>query len=521
MAEFYNAVANIQNPDILGSYIRGQMVPLQQQAAQQQVESGGLQLDQLKLALRGQQMTQDLAQQLYSPSGQSAGAQNPGGQSGGIQNGPQAQVSSQAPQQSSGSYDGSFGSNPRVNTMMALDVLAGRDPLKTAQSAQEYEIKQRQLQVQGPLAVMDTVAASTSPARIVMNNPSMIQRWQQIAPQLGFDPVKDFNDNNVRTAITFARNQVAGSAGLPTKELPHQMQDVPGPLGSIYQRDTVDNKLTKVKDEEPLKDVIDPNTGQPTNMRASQAEGKQPFNQSIFGAANISDQQKELAYQTYITSGGKLPSGMMPRSDTAKAQLMGYIADRAKAEGRTAESITAQGQATQATQGVVKDFTSGQTSKTLNGLNTAVQHINSLTPLVDALGTGDIKQINRLTNAFKEQTGSTAPTNYAALKEFVGGEVAKAVLPGGGGEKEREALIAPLNAANSPQSIHSALTTIQTALAGKTEALRNQWDVGTRSTQGDFDKFLLPATKKALGIGDKPSVATHPAAIQSLLDKYK
>lgn len=521
MADFYPIALQTQTPDILGSYIRGQMAPLQVQAAQQQVTAGGLDIDKLRLALEQQKQVMGYASQLAGS--QTAGAQNPAGQSGGIQNGPQAQVSSQAPQQSSGSYDGSFGSNPRVNTMMALDVLAGRDPLKTAQSAQEYEIKQRQLQVQGPLAVMDTVAASASPARIVMNNPGMMQRWQQLAPQLGFDPVKDFNDNNVRTAITFARNQVAGSAGLPTKELPHQMQDVAGPLGSIYQRDTVDNKLTKVKDEEPLKDVIGDN-GQPTNMRASQAEGKQPFNQGIYGAANISDQQKQLAYDTYLTTGGKLPSGMMPRSDAAKAQLMGYIADRAKAEGRTAESIAAQGQATQATQGVVKDFTSGQTKTTLNGLNTAISHMDILQQASSALGNGDIQALNKVKNFFGQQFGGTGVNNFNVVRDFAAGEVAKAVLPGGGGEKEREDIASAIKNSSSPQQLSQAIDMWRQLLAGKTDALRNQWDVGTRGTQGSFDKFLLPATKKALGISDQaaPNAAggAHPQDIQDLLSKY-
>lgn len=517
MAEFY--APQIQPPaDILGSYIRGQMAPLQVQQAQQQLTAGNLNIQQLQLALRGQQMTQDFARQLYG-GGQSSGAQNIGGQSGGIQNGPQAQVSSQAPNQPTGSYDGSFVSSPRVNTMMALDVLAGRDPLKTAESAQEYELKQRQLQAQGPLATLDTIAGSASPARIVMNNPGLMQRWQQMAPQMGFDPVKDFSDDNVRAVINFARNNIAGSAGLPTKEPPVKQQDIPGPLGSLYQRDPISGKVTQVKGEEPLKDVIDPNTGQPTNVRASQAEGKQPFNQSIFGASNLGDQAKEFAYQSFVST-GKIPANF-GRNPAMQASLMDYISKRAAQDGNSAASIAAKGQAFTAQQGVVKDFTSGQSGKAVTAINTAVQHINSLTPLVDALGTGDIKQINRFTNAFKEQTGSPAPTNYAALKEFVGGEVAKAVLPGGGGEKEREALLAPLNAANSPEAIHQALQTIQTALAGKTEALRNQWDVGTNGTQGSFDKFLMPATKKALGIADTPKATAHPAPIQALLDKYK
>lgn len=515
MADFYPAAQQIQSPDILGSYLKGQMAPLQMQAAQQQITRGNLDIDQLKLALQGQQMTQDLARRIANGSLENGGAQNPGGQSGGIQSGPQGAVSSQA----SGSYDGSFGSNPPVNTMMALDVLAGRDPLKSAQNAQEYQLKQRQLQAQGPLATLDTIAGSASPARIVMNNPGLMQRWQQIAPQMGFDPVKDFSDDNVRAAVNFARNNIAGAAGLPTKEAPVKQQDIQGPLGSLYQRDPISGKITQVKGEEPLKDVIDPNTGMPTNVRASQAEGKQPFNQSIFGASNLSDQSKEFAYQSFVAT-GKIPANF-GRNPAMQASLMDYISKRAAQEGNSAASIAAKGQAFTAQQGVVKDFTSGQSGKAVTAINTAVQHINSLTPLVDALGTGDIKQVNRLTNAFKEQTGSPAPTNYAALKEFVGGEVAKAVLPGGGGEKEREALLAPLNAANSQQAIHSALKTIQTALAGKTEALRNQWEVGTNGTQGSFDKFLMPETKKALGISDQPAQSAHPAPIQALLDKYK
>jgi len=496
------------------------MAPLQVQQAQQQVTAGGLDIDKLRLALAQQKQVMGYASQLAGS--QADDAQNMGGQSGGIQNGPQGQVSSQAPTQSSGSYDGSFGSNPRVNTMMALDVLAGRDPLKTAQGAQEYELKQRQLQAQGPLATLDTIAGSASPAKIVMNNPGLMQRWQQIAPQLGLDPVKDFSDDNVRSAINFGRNQIAGAAGLPTVAPPVKQQDIPGPLGSLYQRNPITGKVEQVKGEEPLKDVIDPNTGQPTNMRVSAAEGKQPFNQSIFGASNLSDQSKEFAYQSFVAT-GKVPANF-GRNPAMQASLMDYISKRAAQEGNSAASIAAKGQAFQASQGVVKDFTSGQSAKAVNSINTAVAHIDSLTPLVDALGTGNVKQVNRFANVFKEQTGSPAPTDYASLKEFVGGEVAKAVLPGGGGEKEREALLAPLNAANSPQAIHSALQKIQIALAGKTEALRNQWDVGTMGTQGSFDKFLLPPTKKALGISDQQQAnpgGAHPPAIQSLLDKYK
>jgi hypothetical protein len=220
------------------------------------------------------------------------------------------------------------------------------------------------------------------------------------------------------------------------------------------------------------------------------------------GASSISDQSREMAYQYYLQHQA-LPPGFS-RSPAMNADMMNYIAQRAQQDGNSQVSIMANKQQLQAAQSVVKDFTSGKTSQTLNGLNTSIQHMTALDPVIDAMGNGNLTLLNRAVNFYKQQTGSAAPTNFAALKEFVSGEVAKAVLPGGGGEAERKALADPINAANSPSQLKEAVETYKTALAGKTEALRNQWDVGTRGAQGDFNQFLLPETKKALGIQEAP-----------------
>jgi hypothetical protein len=230
--EFYPAALQVQQPDILKSYIQGQMAPLQVAQAQQGLQAGALDIDKLRLALKQQGMTMDLAQQL---AGQTLGAQNAGGPSGGLQNGPQAAVS--APKQESGSYNGSFGSNPRVNTMMALDVLQGRDPLKTAQGAQEYEQKQRQLQAQGPMSLAESVISSQAPERLILNNPSLMQGWRSYAPKLGLDPSdpRAMTPHNVRSAATLFYNDLAGSAGLPPKAMPTQLQNVNLGNGEIGQ----------------------------------------------------------------------------------------------------------------------------------------------------------------------------------------------------------------------------------------------------------------------------------------------
>lgn len=275
-----------------------------------------------------------------------------------------------------------------------------------------------------------------------------------------------------------------------------------------------------------VKPVLNPD-GSVTYVQANQAAGKNVGSTSGAIAGSITDQAKELAYQTFKTT-GQMPA--IGRGGAAvQAAYANYFAQRAAQDGDTGASIAAKGQAFKAQQGVLKDYTSGATSKALNGINTAVAHMDALDPLIDNLNNTSSPLFNKAANYFKQQTGSTAPTNFAALKDFVSGEVAKAVLPGGGGEAERQALSAPLAAANSPAQLKEAVQTIKTALAGKTEALRNQWDIGTNGTQGSFDKFLVPATRKALGIegnassvhGGTPGALVIPPNIQALLDKHQ
>lgn len=527
----YSAPPYIAPPNMLQSYLQGQMAPMQVQQGQQQLQqgqqalqTGALNIDQLRMAMQSRQMiTQSVQQDLARQNSSQGGAQGSGGPTGGIQNGPQAAVggddSYANKQAASGAPVGSdtvAGFSPTTLTAISMLQSGPEGALKTAGDIQSYQIKQRQLQVQGPMALADTVATSPNADMIVKNNPSLQQQWIQNAPKAGFDPFKDLTPANARTVARMSYNALAGSAGLPTKEMPAPDQQISGPLGSLYSKNPISGDIKQEKPEEDLKQVIGDN-GQPTYLPASQAAGKTPYNASLFGAGSLSDQAKDMAYQTWVSTGA-LPANMS-RNPAMQANMLNYIAQKAQADGNTAAGAAAKSQMYKAQQGVVTDFTKGKSAQTLNGINTAVQHMDLLNPLIDNLDNTNSPLFNKAANFFKQQTGSTAPTNFSAIKEFVGGEVAKAVLPGGGGEGERQALTAPLNAANSPDQLKQAVQTIQKALAGKTEALRNQWDVGTNGTQGDFNKFLLPATKQALGQG--ATTSAHPPDIQALLDKYK
>jgi hypothetical protein len=514
----------------LQSYHQSKTANLQSQLQQQQLQEGQIGLQRQKMMMNAAQQALGQGQSTQAPptaglmGGQaSQSPQQPflpgispmpaqGGLMGGAtpQQAPQpvpAMPASLTPPSMEQIYGTTYpgGTSPQYTRAMAM---FSQDPAAALLKARDDQLKLAQQNYAPTIAKLDTLIKSDTPSKYMRADPDLTAAWPQLAGALGMDPKADYNDQNVRLALTHVRNQMASSLSEATEAPVAPWRTTQGPLGSVLQTNPVSGEEKEVIKPEPLKDVVGP-TG-PVAVRASAAEGRQPFNATLFGAGNMSDQSKELAYQYYLQHQA-LPQGFA-RSPVMQADMMNYIAQRAQQEGNTQVSILANKQQNQAAQSVVKDYTSGKTAQTINGLNTSIQHMAALEPVVDAMGNGNLTVLNKAANFFKQQTGNPAPTNFAALKEFVSGEVAKAVLPGGGGEAERKALADPINAANSPAQLKQAIETYKTALAGKTEALRNQWDVGTRGSQGDFNKFLLPETKKALGIQDtgKTGVTLNP-----------
>jgi len=229
MAEF--AAPQFQNPDLMAAYLRGQQgatqaaaAPIELAGAQQDQQYRGLQMDQLRQTMQNTKMYQQIAQGLITPDGM----QQPQSAGGGIQNGPQGSVSAQEP----GSYNGSVGGlNP--NTLQALALLRGDDPLKTAEGVQNYQMQQKKLQMAGPMSLAETIANSPQADMIVKNNPDLQQRWVKTAPMLGLDPFKDLTPENARKVAAFGYNNMASQAGLPPKDFGFSGTVKPGE--AVYQ----------------------------------------------------------------------------------------------------------------------------------------------------------------------------------------------------------------------------------------------------------------------------------------------
>lgn len=288
MAEF--VAPQFQNPDFLGSYIRGQQsgqsaasFPGAMELQNQQVQSGQLGLQQLQMALKSQQTLQDFAMQNLNGQSSQGGASAGGNSSGGIQNGPQGSVSSQpartngdgySPSDYNGMIPSAAGSQLSPGTMNAIGLLGGNKMLEGIQANQKLQQENRAAQMQvaqmkaaGPLNVMDSVADSPNPSRMVMNNPSILAQWPQIAQHMGFDPVKDFDDQHIRLAALYGGNQIRTQVGIAPRELPTPLVNTPiGTAGEVAQVNALTGKKEGdlVEAQHPtftLKSVWDPSTG--------------------------------------------------------------------------------------------------------------------------------------------------------------------------------------------------------------------------------------------------------------------
>ena len=132
-----------------------------------------------------------------------------------------------------------------------------------------------------------------------------------------------------------------------------------------------------------------------------------------------------------------------------------------------------------------KYFTSGQGGANLTAFHTATAHLDLLQSLTGALNNGDTQLINKYGNEFAKQTGSTAPTNFAAAKTAVAGEVAK-VFKGVATEGEIASINKEINDAESPAQLYGVINTNKTLMQGKVNALRAQYNAG-RQGHPNFD----------------------------------
>ena len=150
------------------------------------------------------------------------------------------------------------------------------------------------------------------------------------------------------------------------------------------------------------------------------------------------------------------------------------------------------------------DFSTGKNGNTVRSLNVAVQHLEQLGGLVEALGNGNIQQFNRLGQIVAQQSGRAAPTNFDATKKIVADEIVKAVVGTSGGVYDREEVASTINRASSPAQLRGVIKEFQGIMGGQLSGFKCQYEKTTGLQ--DFDEFIDPLTRERLKShsGEKP-----------------
>lgn len=375
-------------------------------------------------------------------------------------------------------------------------MLSGGNPLTTATQIRAEQVKLAQQQYGPVLAQLDTLDKAQSPAQYVAASPALQAEWNQLAPTLGYDPVKGFNDANVRTAFTFLRNRIAGALTLPTIAPPVQVGTTAGPLGSIFQRNPLTGAISQVKPEEALKAVVGPK-GNVRYVAASQAPGATPFNDMTYVNPTTTAGVAQLIahYQAPPLNGFALRT---PQGQAIMAEVKQL---NPKYDATTYQTKQAARTA----------FATGKQGNIVRSLSVATNHLDQLGEAAHALAQGDYPAVNAIVNTYARHTGSPGITSFNAMKEIVGDEVVKAVVGTGGAESDRDAIKEAFKAANSPAQLEGVINHYEGLMAGQLNGLRRQYQRATGLD--DFNSFVSQLARQKLTAAGRADSSQTPGPL--------
>ena len=141
-------------------------------------------------------------------------------------------------------------------------------------------------------------------------------------------------------------------------------------------------------------------------------------------------------------------------------------------------------------------FSSGPQANTVRSFSVAINHLDTLGDLADALGNGNVQMINKIANRVSQEFGGAAPTNFNAVKKLVADEIVKAIVGSGGGVTDRQEAADAVNAAQSPAQLKGVIESYEKLMAGQLDGFQRQYQQSTG--RKDFDKFLSPQAQKML-----------------------
>ena len=128
--------------------------------------------------------------------------------------------------------------------------------------------------------------------------------------------------------------------------------------------------------------------------------------------------------------------------------------------------------------GTTEYFTKGKGGQQITAFNTAIKHLDTLNILAHDLNNSNLQVFNKAAQTWKEQTGNPAPSNFAAAKNAMAGEVAAALKASGATDQEISNVGQTFDKMQSPAQLKGAIGTYRTLLQSKVDQLHGQYQQG-------------------------------------------
>lgn len=157
----------------------------------------------------------------------------------------------------------------------------------------------------------------------------------------------------------------------------------------------------------------------------------------------------------------------------------------------------------QAKANMVKSYTSGPESRSINAIGTALGHANELRDAIEALGNGDtgLKTLRAIGNKYGIETGNDNITAFNTVVHRLAPEITAAYVQGGGGEGERVAAGEDFSPNLSRNQLIKNWSETVKLLQSKIAQDKQQWDTTYKPSrpQDDFyARFMSPVAKQAV-----------------------
>lgn len=171
---------------------------------------------------------------------------------------------------------------------------------------------------------------------------------------------------------------------------------------------------------------------------------------------------------------------------------------------------------------VIKDFTSGPTSKNITAINTTIGHMGTMLGAVDALKNGDVQMANKAMNSVLTAFGKPQVNNFEIAKQAVGNELMRVFRQVQASESETRDWESRFSSSQSPEQLKGAIAMGVDLLKSRIEAVNDQYKRGLNLEPEDpgFKDILSPKSisvmKRLEGAAPTPENANLPP-----IDKLK